>query len=160
LYDQIEIPSNVFNILNYSDAIYYVKKNNYRYHKLREQFYPQFILDCVKVGIHFSEVPKELITLQVLDQLIAARASIINELPSKYVHDGLYIICMRNHGMKISEIPEEFQTSRVATAWLDLHPEEIVLSENQQDSKQNSKQDKNDDKVGIDKELISAEEIF
>lgn len=122
-------------IVNYLpfDLIYEKRGNMYYAVKLNinifldnyEKFDFKFSVIMVKEGANFCYLPSHKITLELLDELIIARMSIINELPIKYLHDGLYKICMKVHGMKYEDIPEEFRTETILHTAHQLYPDEF-----------------------------------
>ncbi len=87
----------------------------------------EFIVRCVKMGISFSNIPRHEVTQEMLNELVDNRRSVLNELPINFLSDDLYIICMRVHGMTLSEVPEGFRTSRLAKIALDLYPSESEI---------------------------------
>jgi len=87
----------------------------------------EFVKECVKVGSHFKNLSIEYVTLPVLNELVTARASVIVEIPPTYVSDDLYIICMKTHKYTLSQVPEEFRTTKLVSIALELYPEEGVL---------------------------------
>jgi hypothetical protein len=84
----------------------------------------EFLKESVKIGAHFSNLPIESITLSVLSELVTARATVIDELSPIYISDDLYIICMKTHGYKLSQIPDEYKTFKLLSVAFELYPEE------------------------------------
>jgi hypothetical protein len=107
----IEIDKNIFN-------------DNY------EKFKYEHIIELVKYGIDFCYIPTKYVTLELLDELVEARSSIINELPVHCIHDGLYKICMIKHDMKLNEIPDEYRTEMILHIANELHPETMYMDNN------------------------------
>ena len=80
----------------------------------------EFTIECVKVGVHFDNIQSSKITQDILNDLVTARLSVINELPKRYVSDDLYVICMKVHGMKLSDVPTAYYTEKLVKIGMDL----------------------------------------
>lgn len=87
----------------------------------------EFTTECVKVGAHFDNVPQDKVTLGMLADLVIARQSIINELPKKFLSDDVYIICMKMHGMKLSEVPTAYYTDKLVKIGMNLYSDDCKI---------------------------------
>lgn len=116
-------------IENRDNALYAVSKYENALARIYEKVDLDFVLDAVKTGLNFSHLPHCKITPSILDNLVTVRESVIDELPVRFVHDGLYMICMREHGMKLDDVPEEYITSAVAQLALELYPEDMSFDQ-------------------------------
>lgn len=107
-------------------ALYMITKNAEAFDTFSDRS-TKFIVDCVKIGVHFAHIPSHEVTQDMLKELVTERCSVIHELPTRFLSDELYIICMRVHGMTLSEVPEGFRTSRLAKIALELYPAEAEI---------------------------------
>lgn len=87
----------------------------------------KFIVECVKIGLDFSNIPSHEVTQDMLNELVTKRYSVITELSTRFLSDDLFIICMRVHNMTLSEIPEGFKTSKLTKIALELYPAEAEI---------------------------------
>ena len=119
----LHIPESLFTD---EMALLMVNKNPNSFEIFAERS-TEFIVRCVKMGISFSNIPRHEVTQEMLNELVGNRRSVLDELPTNFLSDDLYIICMRFHGMTLSEVPEGFRTSRLAKIALDLYPSESEI---------------------------------
>ena len=87
----------------------------------------KFIVEAVKIGVKFHIIPSHVVNQDMLNELVTSRSSLIKELPLRFLSDDLYIICMREHNMQLSDVPEEFRTSKLAKIALDIYPFESEI---------------------------------
>ena len=115
-----------FNLMyeDWSNMYYAVQINNNIFTDNHEKFDFEFSVEIVKSGINFYYLPQHKVTLEILDELVTTRMNIINEIPTHFVHDGLYKICMEIHGMKLEDVPEEYRTEVILKVAQKLYPEE------------------------------------
>jgi len=124
----MHIPSYISDEL----ALKIVKQNpefsTYTYFMNRSR---SFDIACVKAGINFKHLKEQDITYEELIDLVSARASIITELPKRFLSDDLYIVCMKVHEMELVDIPNEYCTEKLVKIAME-YPEncEISLDDN------------------------------
>jgi hypothetical protein len=92
-------------------ALYIVKKCPYHIGFFTDRSL-KFIVECVKVGAHFNSIPPHKVTQEILADLVTCRANVIKEMPVRFISDELYCICMKVHGMKLEDIPEQYVTDK------------------------------------------------
>lgn len=90
----------------------------------------EFVVECVKRGVNVNAIKSHLITQQLLVDLVSARKSIIDELPIRFVNDELYIIAVTKHNMPISDVPEQYRTSRFCQAALNIDNNSVSIAPN------------------------------
>jgi hypothetical protein len=78
-----------------------------------DKFNCKYVIELVKSGFDFCYIPSEYVTTELLNELVEARMSIIDELPVNFIYDGLYKICMEIHDMKIDDVPDEYRTEMI-----------------------------------------------
>ena len=129
--EYVDINNEIINYLpfslmyeNWSNIFYAVQINNNIFTDNHEKFDFKFSVEIVKSGINFYYLPQHKVTLEILDELVMSRMNIINEIPTYFVHDGLYKICMEIHGMKLEDVPEEYRTELILKVAQELYPEE------------------------------------
>jgi len=128
------IPNGYFAI---DDALYAVKANIgsdiYTAFNAFKNYHNEyrFVMKCVAYGIHFNHLPLNIVTKEIIETLVTERASLINELPERFIYDDLYVICITKHGMNPLDVPQQYRTQRI----MQFVP--------QNESKYESKQDHN-----------------
>jgi hypothetical protein len=136
------IPGEFFD---YETALRMVAKNPHAFNNFAA-LGDKFVIDCVKQGsVNFAVIDKKSVTLELLDELVTVRQSIIDEIPERFRHDGLYCICMKVHGMKLQDVPEQYRTSRFSQVALELYPEEGTFNKLLEELNTNQSRDPDQD---------------
>lgn len=155
------------------DAILMVKKNPMAYYETACTYRASttFVVESVKAGVHFNALTQSSVTATMLNELVTARQSVIDELPQRFLSDVLYVICMRVHKMPLSSVPEEFRTSFLSRVALELYPAESEISVDQIEQSflpvasesypaELTNQDTDDGSISFDSNELSEDETF
>ncbi|VBB18926.1 hypothetical protein YASMINEVIRUS_1458 [Yasminevirus sp. GU-2018] len=119
------VPSSYISDAN---AIEVVKRNTALFEVFRGTRSFNFTVECVKAGVDFAEIEEGMVTLDLLNELVIARGSVIDELPERFLSDDLYIVCMKVHGLRLKDVPSAYATDKLLKIGIDLFPEDNVLS--------------------------------
>lgn len=128
MYDFIEECEHLYcyvprDYFAYEHALFMVEINPRAYEIFRT-LGPDFTIDCVKYsGLHFKNIPSRSVTCAMLKDLVSVRQSIINELQDRFIFPELYEICIKKHGMKISDVPKQYLTPSIMKLQVEEHIE-------------------------------------
>jgi hypothetical protein len=82
-----------------------------------------------KGGLFYKNSYCTSLTVDKINDFIRARPYVIHEIPSRYLDDFTYIICIKEFGMKLSNIPIEFHTSELINCAITCNPSEFEFNE-------------------------------
>jgi hypothetical protein len=84
----------------------------------------QFHIECVKRNlIPFKKIARLYeVTPEMMIELVTDNSQLINSIPKRFMSDDLYIVMMQLHGMRLSDVPEEYRTTKLAKIGMELNP--------------------------------------
>lgn len=84
---------------------------------------------AVKQGLHFNECKVDMfsITSEKIEEFIRARPSVIREIPTVFLDDNMFIMCVREYGMKLSDIPVQYHTKELVSQAIIYSPDDFSM---------------------------------
>ena len=82
-----------------------------------------FVVDAVKRGVAFRAIPRENLTMDLLKDLVRSRDGLIDEIPSRYLSDILYMVAIKAHNYDVAKIEKQFMTLSLRNFIATINPE-------------------------------------
>jgi hypothetical protein len=90
------------------------------------------------------------ITCEKLEQYIKLSKVVINKLPRKYRYDDLYIIAMKEHQLKLGEVPYEYRTIKLIHASMEIELKATNDKTNNEIASEQEQENKEYEYISID----------
>lgn len=87
-----------------------------------DRFGSNFIIQAVKKGVNFNMIPRNIITKELLSELVVSRSNLIDEIDPYYLSDDLYIDAIKHHNYNYEDIDQRYMTVKLNNYIADVFP--------------------------------------
>lgn len=118
------------------DVLSAIELNNSIYWdvRLKFDFGDSFTIEAVKRGVSPRAIPRNIITMSLLKELVNSRNGLIDELNDRYLSDVLYIEAIKTHNYDYTKITDAYMTPELCAFIASRNPKSSQAVQMMQDA--------------------------